>query len=66
MRVVIVGWHEEAAVHVGVAAGFEAQELPQGLEVGVAHGEDPPFGHGGHPGWWSAARTIRNGSPAVW
>ena len=43
---VVVRRHEEASVHVGVAARFEAQEPPQALDVGVADCVDPPFGHG--------------------
>jgi hypothetical protein len=46
MCVVVVRRHEKASVHVGVAPGFEAQEPPQGLDVGVADREDPAFCYG--------------------
>jgi hypothetical protein len=47
IRAGVVGWGEETAVHVGVAARLQAQQLAKPVRLRVLAGADPTLGHGG-------------------
>ena len=65
MGAVVVRRHEEAAVHVGVAAGLEAQQPPQ-RRTSASPIAKTRRSATVCPGSAPAVRTIRNGSPPVW
>ena len=63
---VVVGRHDESAVHVRMAARFAAQHGAQALNRGIFHRPGPPLGTV-RPGIGTGgSATIRNGSPPVW